>query len=35
MDVGVTHEETGAAIGEYNRLAAARRRVAALLHSTC
>ena len=34
-DVEVIREETGAAIGEYNRLAAAGRRVAALLHSTC
>jgi len=33
--VEVIREETGAAIGEYNRLAAAGRRVAALLHSTC
>lgn len=31
----VVRDETGAAIGEYNRLAAAGRRVAALLHSTC
>ncbi len=31
----VIREETGAAIGEYNRLAAAGRRGAALLHSTC
>jgi hypothetical protein len=33
--VEVVHIETGAAIGEYNRLAAAGRRVGALLHSTC
>jgi hypothetical protein len=33
--VEVVQDETGAAIGEYNRLAAAGRRVAALLHSTC
>ena len=33
--VEVVREETGAAIGEYNRLAAAGRRVGALLHSTC
>ena len=33
--VELIREETGAAIGEYNRLAAAGRRVAALLHSTC
>lgn len=31
----VVHRETGAAIDEYNRLAAGGRRVAALLHSTC
>src|SRR5438132_7450297 len=29
------HLETGAAIGEYNRLAAAGRRVGALIHTTC
>jgi hypothetical protein len=34
-NVEVIRAETGAAIGEYNRLAAAGRRVAALLHSTC
>jgi hypothetical protein len=34
-DVEVIREETGVAIGEYNRLAAAGRRVAALLHSAC
>jgi hypothetical protein len=34
-NVEVIRDETGAAIGEYNRLAAAGRRVAALLHSTC
>jgi hypothetical protein len=33
--VEVVHQETGAAIDEYNRLAAEGRRVAALLHSTC
>ena len=33
--VEVIREETGAAIGEYNRLASAGRLVAALLHSTC
>jgi hypothetical protein len=33
--VGVLRDETGIAIGEYNRLAAEGRRVAALLHSTC
>jgi len=33
--VELIRDETGAAIGEYNRLAAAGRRVAALLHSTC
>lgn len=33
--VEVIRHETGAAIEEYNRLAAAGRRVAALLHSTC
>jgi hypothetical protein len=33
--VEVVRNETGAAIAEYNRLAAAGRRVAALLHSTC
>jgi len=33
--VEVFREETGVAIGQYNRLAAAGRRVAALLHSTC
>jgi hypothetical protein len=33
--VEVIRDETGAAIGEYNRLAAAGRLVAALLHSTC
>ena len=33
--VELVWDETGAAIGEYNRLAAAGRRVAALLHSTC
>ena len=33
--VEVVRGETGDAIGEYNRLAAAGRRVAALLHSTC
>lgn len=31
----VVHEETGAAIEEYNHLAADGRRVAALLHTTC
>lgn len=31
----VVQEETGAAVDEYNRLAAEGRRVAALLHSTC
>jgi hypothetical protein len=31
----VAHEETGAAIDEYNRLAGQGRRVAALLHTTC
>jgi hypothetical protein len=31
----VAREETGAAIEEYNRLAAQGRRVAALLHTTC
>lgn len=35
QDVEVIQAETGAAIAEYNRLAAAGRRVAALLHSTC
>ena len=35
LHVEVVRDETGAAIGEYNRLAAAGRRVAALLHSTC
>jgi hypothetical protein len=34
-DVEVAQEETGAAIDEYNRLAAEGRRVAALLHTTC
>jgi hypothetical protein len=34
-DVEVAREETGAAIDEYNRLAAEGRRVAALLHTTC
>ena len=33
--VGIAHEETGAAIDTYNRLAAEGRRVAALLHTTC
>lgn len=33
--VEVAHEETGAAIDAYNRLAAGGRRVAALLHTTC
>ena len=33
--VEVVRDETGAAIGEYNRLAAAGRRVGALVHSTC
>jgi hypothetical protein len=33
--VAVVHEETGAAIEEYNRLTAEGRRVAALLHTTC
>ena len=33
--VEVVRRETGAAISEYNRLAAAGRRVGALLHSTC
>ncbi|MDQ3947376.1 MAG: Mth938-like domain-containing protein [Actinomycetota bacterium] len=31
----VVQTETGNAIGEYNRLAAEGRRVAALLHTTC
>ena len=35
QQVEVVREETGAAIREYNRLALAGRRVAALLHSTC
>jgi hypothetical protein len=34
-NVEVIRGETGAAIGEYNRLAAAGQRVAGLLHSTC
>lgn len=34
-DIEVIRDETGAAIGEYNRLVATGRRVAALLHSTC
>jgi hypothetical protein len=34
-DVEVAQEETGAAVDEYNRLAAEGRRVAALLHTTC
>jgi hypothetical protein len=34
-DVEVSVEETGAAIDAYNRLAAAGRRVGALLHTTC
>ena len=34
-NVEVVRVETGAAIGEYNRLAATGRRVGALLHSTC
>ena len=34
-DVRVIRDETSAAVVEYNRLAAAGRRVAALLHSTC
>ena len=34
-DVEVVRVETGAAIGEYNRLATEGRRVGALLHSTC
>ncbi len=34
-NVEVAREETGAAIDEYNRLAAEGRRVAALLHTTC
>ena len=34
-NVEVIRGETGAAIAEYNRLAAAGRRVGALLHSTC
>jgi len=34
-EVEVVRDETGAAIAEYNRLAAAGHRVAALLHSTC
>ena len=34
-EVDVVRDETGAAIAEYNRLASAGRRVAALLHSTC
>ena len=33
--VEVVREETGAAIDEYNRLATAGRRVAALFHTTC
>ena len=33
--VEVIRAETGAAIEEYNRLAGAGRRVAALLHTTC
>ena len=34
-NIDVLRLETGAAIGEYNRLAVAGRRVGALLHSTC
>ena len=34
-NVEVAHEETGAAIDAYNRLAADGRRVAALFHTTC
>jgi hypothetical protein len=33
--VELVRDETGAAIAEYNRLAAAGHRVGALLHSTC
>lgn len=33
--VEVLRDETGVAIGRYNRLAADGRRVAALIHSTC
>jgi hypothetical protein len=33
--VEVVRDETGAALRQYNRLAAAGRRVAALIHSTC
>jgi hypothetical protein len=33
--VDVVHDETGAAIAAYNRLAGQGRRVAALLHTTC
>ena len=33
--IEVVHQETGAAIDEYNRLAATGRRAAALLHTTC
>jgi hypothetical protein len=34
-EVEVIRDETGAAVDQYNRLAASGRRVAALLHSTC